>query len=271
MVLITFIVAAAMAAPAFPSFSVLFWGSIGMLLIAGSGNAMNMYVERRSDLLMPRTAGRPLPSDRLTTTEVIVFGLVTLALSVAILGWLVNWPTAICGLVNWVVYVLIYTPLKRKTWLNTEVGAVAGALPVLMGALATGSTIPVSVWAFFGVLLLWQFPHFMAIAWKYRDEYRRGGLQMLTVVDPTGVRAGRKAVVTCVLLIAVSLIPAFFVRSVFHGVILAVFALAVGGFYLKASIVFNKEPDDATAKKLLRSSLLYLPLYMLGLILACLT
>lgn len=271
MVLITFIVAAVMAAPAFPAFSVLFWGSIGMLLIAGSGNAMNMYLERRSDLLMPRTAGRPLPSDRLTTTEVIIFGLATFALSVAILGWFVNWPTAICGVVNWVLYVLIYTPLKRKTWLNTEVGAVAGALPVLMGGLATGSTIPVSVWAFFGVLIFWQFPHFMAIAWKYREQYRDGGLQMLTVVDPTGVRAGRKAVVTCVLLIVVSLVPAFYVRSFFHSGILVVFALAVGAFYLKASIRFNKEPNDATAKKLLRSSLLYLPLYMLGLILACLT
>jgi len=269
MVLITFIVAAAMAAPV--SFSVLLWGSIGMLLIAGSGNAMNMYLERRSDLLMPRTAGRPLPSDRLTSIEVIIFGMATLILSVVILGLFVNWATAICGLANWVLYVLIYTPLKRVHWFNTEVGAVAGALPVLMGALATGSTIPVSVWAFFGVLFFWQFPHFMAIAWKYRDQYKKGGLQMLTVVDPSGVRAGRKAVVTCVLLIAVSLVPAFFVRSTFHSVILAVFALVVGVYYLKASLAFNSQPDDATAKKLLRSSLLYLPLYMLGLMLACLT
>ncbi len=271
MVLITFIVAAAMAAPAFPSFSVLFWGSIGMLLIAGSGNAMNMYLERRSDFLMPRTAGRPLPSDRLTGTEVIIFGIAALVLSVVVLGMFVNTATAICGVANWVLYVLIYTPLKRKHWLNTEVGAVAGALPVLMGALATGSTIPVSVWAFFGVLFFWQFPHFMAIAWKYRDQYKKGGLQMLTVVDPSGVRAGRKAVVTCLLLIAVSLVPAFFVRSTLHGAIVAVFALVVGGYYLKASLLFAKQPNDATARKLLRTSLLYLPLYMLGLMLACLT
>ncbi len=271
MVVITFVVAAMMAAPSMPTAGVMIWGTLGMLLIAGSGNAMNMLLERRSDFLMARTAGRPLPAQRLTAIEVTIFGVVTLLLSIAILGYFVNWPTAICGLANWVLYVLIYTPMKRKTWLNTEVGAVAGALPVLMGALATSTTIPIAVWAFFGVLFLWQFPHFMAIAWKYREQYRDGGLQMLTVVDPTGARAGRKAVVTCALLIATSLVPAFFVRSWGHGLLLAVVALVVGVYYMKASLRFNQQPNDETAKKLLRSSLLYLPLYMLGLMVACLT
>lgn len=271
MVVLTFLVAAVISCYGFPEISVLFWGTIGMLLICFSGNAMNMYVERHTDLLMPRTANRPLPAEKLTSREVLIFGFITFVLSTVILYVFVNWQTTLCAAVNWVVYVIIYTPLKRKTWLNTEIGAVAGALPVIMGALATTATVPLVAWAFFGVLTLWQFPHFMAIAWKYRLDYKTAGLQMLTVVDPTGKRAGTKAVVTCVLLIVVSLIPVLDVRTYFHGILLTAVALALGYHYLKASLVFNADRNDATAKKLMRSSLLYLPLYMIGLIVSCLT
>ena len=286
MVVLTFLVAAAVSpaamyystidssavqAPALPSIWVLFWGTIGMLLVCFSGNAMNMYVERKTDSLMPRTAGRPLPAEKLTSTEVLLFGAATFVLSAAIFAYFVNWQTVLCAAVNWIVYVVIYTPLKRKTWFNTEIGAIAGALPVIMGSLATTGTITLVAWAFFGVLVFWQFPHFMAIAWKYRHEYKAGGLQMLTVVDPSGKRAGFKSVLTCILLIVCSLIPVFQVRTIYHGILLAAIALIVGLPYLKASFAFNSDRNDASAKKLMRSSLLYLPLYMTGLIIACLT
>ena len=271
MVVLTFIVAAIVSQPGFIDVPILFWGTIGCLLICFSGNAMNMYVERKTDLLMPRTAGRPLPAEKLTSLEVLAFGALTFVLSAVIFWYFVNWQTTVCAAVNWIVYVVIYTPLKRKTWFNTEIGAIAGALPVIMGALAATATVPMVAWAFFGVLVFWQFPHFMAIAWKYRHEYEAGGLQMLTVVDPSGKRAGFKSVLTCVLLIVCSLIPILEVRTIFHVILLIVISLIVGAPYLKASIGFNSDPNDVTAKKLMRSSLLYLPLYMTGLLIACLT
>jgi len=271
MVVLTFIVAAIISQPQFINPMLLLWGTIGCLLVCFSGNAMNMFVERKTDSLMPRTAGRPLPAAKLTSAEVLIFGAVTFVVSIVIFWFLVNPATAICAAVNWIVYVVVYTPMKRYTWFNTEVGAVAGALPVIMGALSTSETVPLVAWAFFGVLVFWQFPHFMAIAWKYRHEYEAGGLQMLTVVDPSGKRAGFKSVLTCVLLIICSLIPAFEVRVIFQVILLVVIALIVGAPYLKASIAFNADPNDATAKKLMRSSLLYLPLYMTGLLIVCLT
>jgi len=268
MVLVTFIVAAALAAEGLPSMSVMFWGTLGMAFVAASGNALNMFLERYSDFLMPRTANRPLPAQKLSANEVALFGAATIGIGTAILLVTVNWQTAACGLLNWILYVAIYTPMKRKTWFNTEVGAVAGAMPILMGGLATTDppSIPLVVWAFFGVLFFWQFPHFMAIAWKYRDQYEAGGLQMLTVVDPTGKRAGRKAVVTAVLLIIVSLIPLVDCPTYIQGFVLIAASAWLGWRYLHASILFNADPNDTTARTLMMKSLLYLPLYMLALI-----
>ncbi len=270
MVLVTFVVAAALAAEGLPSLWVMFWGSLGMLFVASSGNAMNMYVERYSDFLMPRTANRPLPAQKLSASAVAFFGAATIGIGTAILLVTVNWQTGVCGLLNWILYVAIYTPMKRKTWFNTEVGAVAGAMPVLMGGLATTDppTVPLVVWALFGVLFFWQFPHFMAIAWKYRHQYEAGGLKMLTVVDPTGKRAGRKSVVTAVLLIVVSLVPLVECTTYVQAVLLIVASVVLGGRYLQASIAFSADPNDATAKTLMRKSLLYLPLYMMALIVA---
>lgn len=274
MVLFTFAVAAILAAEA----AGVSWGwgmmgsaLVGMLMIAASGNAMNMYIERYTDFLMPRTAQRPLPAQRLSATEVVMFAAITFGVGVAFLFAAVNWQTAVCGIANWILYVFIYTPLKRKTPLNTEIGAVAGAMPIIMGSLATTQTVGLIGWAFFGVLFLWQFPHFMAIAWMYRDQYRKGGLQMLTVTDPTGTSAGRKSVLTGTLLIAVSLLPVLTMRTSIHGWVFAVIVVILGGYYLKAAIEFNRSQTDSIARRLLRVSLLYLPLYMLALIVTCLT
>ena len=271
MVLITFIVAAVVASGSVLSLPVLFCATIGMLAIAASGNAMNMYLERYSDFLMKRTKTRPLPTQRLTATEVALFGAISLGVGAAFLFTGVNWQTGLCGVCNWILYVFIYTPMKRKTSFNTEVGAIAGAMPVIMGCLATTQTVNLVGWSLFGVLVFWQFPHFMAIAWKYRHDYAAGGLQMLTVVDPSGKKAGRKAIVTAVLTLAVSLLPILVLRTPVHGIIFAILATVLGGRYLLASINFNKELNLESARSLLLSSLVYLPCYMLVLLIACLT
>ena len=278
MVLFTFAAAAFLAAGTAPGSSdqamtvSLFLGAlVGMLGIAASGNAMNMYLERYSDFLMPRTAKRPLPAQRLSATEVATFGAVSFGVGIGFLLSLVNWETAACGAANWILYVFIYTPLKRKTHLNTEIGAVAGAMPIVMGSLAATQSVGSVCWAFFAVLFLWQFPHFMAIAWMYRNDYRSGGLKMLTVTEPTGAAAGRKAIITGVLLILVSLVPALEMRTVAHGCVFSILAVLLGLFYLKAAVAFNGSRTDPIARKLLRVSILYLPLYMIILLVGCLT
>ena len=272
MVLLTFVCAAVLASvaigkPVDPG--TFLCGLIGMLFIACSGNAMNMYVERYSDFLMQRTSKRPLPARELTTVEVATFGAITFGVAVAFLFGGVNWQTGACGVANWILYVCIYTPLKRYTPWNTEIGAVAGALPVLMGSLATTESVGLVGWSLFGVLFLWQFPHFFAIAWMYRDQYEAGGLKMLTNTEPTGRLAGIKAVVGCIALIIVSLLPVIDLwadvatNGWWRIVLFVAVCLYIGRPYLKASFAFLKQRDDLIARKLLRSSLLYLPLYML--------
>ncbi len=268
MVLFTFCVAGVMAAGAGVSLSVLFYSTVGMLLIASSGNAMNMYLERYTDYLMPRTANRPLPAQKLSATEVVLFAAVCFGTSMGVFLSLVNWQTAACGLLTWILYVCVYTPLKTRTMYNTEVGAFPGAMPVLMGSLATTGTITAGTWFFFLVLLIWQFPHFMSIAWLYRHQYRDGGLQMITVVDPTGALAGRKAVITCVLLMIVSLLPALTLATPWHALVFIAAAIGLGIFYLKATIYFANDRRDQTARRLLKASVLYLPLYMFVLVVA---
>jgi protoheme IX farnesyltransferase len=237
-----------------------------MFLVAASGNAINMYLERYTDPLMARTARRPLPDRRLSALDVMNFGAITFGAGVSYLLTTLNWQTALCAVVTWVLYVLVYTPMKTRTWLNTEVGAVAGALPIFSGALATTGTLNWQAWGFFLVLLFWQFPHFMAIAWLYREQYANGGLKMLTVVDPTGRRAGRKAVVTCVSTWLVSLMPVALLGNSWQGWVFALLATAAGAFYLQASIRFQRETTEPNARRLLRVSVLYLPLYMLLLV-----
>ena len=248
----------------------LMYATVGMALMAFSGNAMNMYLERYTDFMMARTSRRPLPQQRLSATEVVTFATVCFSVGTAVMISLVNWQATVAALLTWFLYVWVYTPLKTRTWLNTEVGVIPGAMPILVGSLAATETIPPIIWAFFGVLLLWQFPHFMAIAWMYRKDYKDGGLQMLTVVDPTGRRAGRKAIVTCVILIAISLLPALLFRTWIHGAVFLPAVLYLGYLYLRDSIKFANDRNDVIARKLLRTSIIYLPLYMMALVVASL-
>jgi protoheme IX farnesyltransferase len=266
MVLISIVVSGLVAASGTPGLWPLLHVAVGMFLVAASGNAMNMYLERYTDPLMARTAKRPLPDRRLSSLDVLNFGAITFGAGFSYLLTTLNWQTALCAGITWVLYVFVYTPLKTRTWLNTEVGAVAGALPIFSGALATTGTLNWQAWGFFLVLLFWQFPHFMAIAWLYREQYATGGLQMLTVVDPTGNRAGRKAVVTAVITWLVSLMPAVIIAPLWAAILFGVLATLAAWLYFQAAVQFQRSRTDQTARRLLRVSVLYLPLYMLLLV-----
>ncbi len=271
MVLFTFCVAGTLAAGPDVQIGTLVWASLGLLFIAASGNAMNMYLERYTDFLMVRTAKRPLPDQRLSSGEVVMFASVCLGISIGIFIATVNWQTTVCGLVTWILYVCVYTPLKTRTSFNTEIGAIPGALPILMGSLATTGTIGLQTWAFFATLLFWQFPHFMAIAWLYRDQYSEAGHKMLTVTDPTGKKAGQKAVITCAILILVSLLPALTFETTWQAILFSVITIFLGCLYMRDSLRFAKDRNKTTARRLLKISIIYLPLFMLSLVVASLS
>ena len=237
---------------------------LGAALLAASTGAWNQLLEADCDRLMQRTCGRPIPSGRLSGGEVAWFGGITLALGLAYLAWLVNPRSAVVGVAAWSLYVLIYTPLKRHTTANTAIGAVSGALPAMIGWAATGTALRLEIAVLFVIIYLWQFPHFMAIAWRYRDDYARAGLKMHTVVDPTGRRSGRLAVSTALVLLPVSLLPAWFgVGSRWGALVYGVSAAILGAAYLATAVRFRWRLDDASARTLMRMSLVYLPTVLL--------
>lgn len=272
LVLVTVAVAAFVGNWGPPSPWLLWHTLIGTALVAGSASALNQWAERHSDQRMPRTADRPLPSGRLTSREVLVFGTSLIVTGTLYLAWTVNLSTAALGLLTWFLYVFAYTPLKSVAPINTAVGAVAGAMPVLMGWSAVEGSFELSgggltVATLFLIVYLWQFPHFMAIAWIYRRQYQSAGLRMLTVVDPSGMRAGVQAVVASLALLPVSLLPLLLLAGRSYGV----GAMLLGIAYFAASCMFLSRRDDRSARRLLRVSLVYLPALLGLFVLAPLT
>ena len=246
-----------------PDPRVLFQVLLGTLLVASSASACNQWLERRHDALMQRTRERPLASGRIGSRETLAFALLTFSAGSLYLLLIVGWQPACWACLSWVLYVLVYTPLKTRTSLNTAVGAVAGALPVMIGWSA-GASIDLRAGALFWLLFLWQFPHFMAIAWIYRKQYANVGMQMLSVVDPTGQRAGRQAVLAALALIPVSVIPAIYSPS-WGGAIYSTAVLVLGIGQLWCAFTFFRNRQDGDARRLLRASLVYLPSVLLTL------
>lgn len=254
-------VAAQLAAPWGFDAWVLLHTVLGAALVAASAGAFNQWLEQGSDARMTRTANRPLPAGRLAAWQVMAFGLLTLAAGVFELAVFVRLTTAGWALGTWLIYVLVYTPLKTRSPLNTAVGAVSGALPIFIGWSATGTAIDMRAVAVTATMFLWQFPHFMAIAWLYREDYARGGQRMLTVVDPTGLRAGAQAVVGALLLVPVSLVPALTPEAGSSAVYCG-WALLLGVTQLTAAASFLFDRNDRSARRLLRASLVYLMCWM---------
>ena len=229
----------------------------GITILAFGVATLNQYIERTTDALMERTAKRPLPSGRLSANEALVFGILLTVFSEIYLVYFVNGLTAILGLVVIVGYVFLYTPLKTKTSASTAIGALPGALPPLMGFTAAANEITLSAWILFAMLFLWQFPHFLAIAWMYREQYAKAGILMLPVVEPEGKLTARQIVMFTILLIPVSLAPYFFG---FAGLIYLIGAIILGAWFLYASIQTARAKTIPQARKLLLVSVLYLPL-----------
>jgi protoheme IX farnesyltransferase len=263
LVLVTVVVSMSVAGWGLPNGMVMLHTLLGTTLVAASASALNQWLERDSDARMPRTENRPLPGGRLTSKQVAWFGAITIVLGTLQLALVVRPLTALLGLATWATYVWVYTPLKSRSSVNTVVGAVAGALPVLMGWSAV-APINLPALALFAIVFLWQFPHFMAIAWLYRREYAQAGMQMLTVVDPSGIRAGAQAVVTALWLVPISLLPVLL--HVAGGVYFA-WALAAGVAQLACAVAFLAKLDETSARRLLLASLVYLPSLMLLLML----
>jgi heme o synthase len=259
--LVTVVVAAHLASPWAIEPLVLLHTVLGAALVAASAGAFNQWWEQSADGRMVRTAQRPLPSGRLASKQVVVFGAITLVAGTAELVLYVNLTTAGFAIATWLVYVLAYTPLKTRSPLNTAVGAISGSLPILIGWTATGAAIDVRALAVVAVMFLWQFPHFMAIAWLYRADYVRGGQRMLTVVDPTGLRAGAQALVGALALVPVSLVPAMSPQAGSTGIYCA-WAIVLGIGQVIVATLFLAHRDDRSARRLLRTSLLYLICWM---------
>lgn len=262
MVLVTVAVGASLAAHGLPPLALLAHALLGTLLVAASSSFLNQVLEIDTDALMERTASRPLPTGRLSRTEVVSVAVVALVLGLAELAVFANPVAALVALASWTIYVAAYTPLKRRTSLNTLVGAIPGALPPVIGWAAVEGSVSAGGWALFAIVFTWQFPHFLAIAWLNRDDYARAGLKMLPAVEGGSRITGWQMTNYCLALLPVSLAPAVLEiagRTYFAG------ALYLGVAFLAVAILFSLQESRTNARRLLVASLVYLPA-LLGLL-----
>lgn len=231
--------------------------SIGVGLLAAGIAALNQFFERDIDRVMRRTERRPLPSGRITPTRACLFGILTAVLGTAYLVLFVNMLSGIMAVFTLGSYIFLYTPLKTKTTLSTVIGAFPGAVPPLMGWAAARGQIGVEAGVLFFIMFLWQFPHFLAIACMYREDYARAGICMLPIIEPEGHATGRQIVLYALALLPVSLLPTLVGLA---GNVYFFGALILSLGYLYFSIRAAMERSRLEAKYLLQASIFYLPL-----------
>ena len=230
---------------------------VAITLLAFGVATLNQYWERDLDELMPRTAARPLPTGRVGAVEALFFGIAQCLIAEIYLAFAVNLLTAFLGAIVIVGYVLVYTPLKTRTSASTALGAIPGALPPLMGWTAASNDITIGAWALFAMQFMWQFPHFLSIAWIFRNEYAKAGIKMLPAIEPDGKITARQIVLFSLMLLPTSLAPFFFGLS---GMIFLIGGAILGLWMLYASIVAARAKTDAANKRLLLVTVIYLPL-----------
>jgi protoheme IX farnesyltransferase len=230
---------------------------LGTGIIASGTAALNQWWERHSDRLMRRTAGRPLPMGRMHPTRALWFGIALAVVGFVELAWGVNLLSALLGALTMGAYLFLYTPLKQRSHLSTVVGALPGALPPLMGYAAAYGGLNAEAFTLFLILFVWQFPHFLAIAWMYREDYARAGIRMLPVVEPDGSSTARQIVLYASTLIPISLLPVLLRMS---GKIYLAGALALGAWFLYTGVRVAFDRTNARARSVLLASVIYLPL-----------
>jgi protoheme IX farnesyltransferase len=256
MVVITAMVGFVMASPRTVDGGAMAAALLGTALVAAGASCLNMVIERDIDARMQRTSRRPLPAGRLRPVEALTFGLAVTTVGLVQLGWSSGAAAAAVAAVTWASYLFLYTPLKPHTSLSTVVGAFPGALPPVIGWAAARGTIDGGAFVLFAILFLWQIPHFLAIAWIYRDDYARGGLRMLPVEDPQGLVTGRQAVANSLALLVVSLIP---VLARMAGGLYLIGAVVLGVAFVAAAGVAAVRRTIPAARGLFLASVLYLP------------
>ncbi len=264
MVLFALAVAAWCCGSAPPSWLELFHAVIGSALITAGSVALNQWYEQRSDALMARTQHRPIPTGRIPSRQGLAFGVGISLMGLVYLAIFSSPLVAGVAVLNWVFYVACYTPLKSVSVWQLPVGAIAGAMPMVIGGAVVEAPVAPLTLMLFAIVFFWQFPHAIAIAWIYREHYAQANLQVATVKDPTGKLAGVLAVAGAVVLLPVSLLPALFhYTNAFYGVV----AAGAGIYYLALSIRFLRQREDAVARKILWTSFLYLPAILLAVLL----
>jgi protoheme IX farnesyltransferase len=230
--------------------------ALGVALLSSGISALNQYIERDVDRLMRRTEARPLPSGKLSACQALAFGVLLSAAATLYLALLINPLSAALGLVTLASYLFIYTPLKTRTTLSTMLGAFPGAMPPFIGWVAARGHAGIEAWVLFAILFLWQFPHFLAIARMYRDDYARAGIKMLPVVEPEGRVTGQQIISYTLLLVPVSLLPSL-VNIAGSAYFAGALVLGVVFLYFSARAAFVKTAWQA--RRLLLASVLYLP------------
>ncbi|MGH9683123.1 MAG: heme o synthase [Candidatus Acidiferrales bacterium] len=245
------------------------WGRLlntlfGTMLVAGGTAALNQYIEREMDAVMRRTAQRPLPCGILQPAEVLWFGGAAIAAGALWLALAVNPLAALIAMATSVVYLAVYTPLKTRTTFATAIGALPGALPPLIGWAAARGSLSLGGWVLFAILFFWQFPHFLAIAWMYREDYARAGIKMLPVVDPKGDATFRQIIVTSAILVPVSLLPSVIGMA---GIRYFFGALILGMALLQVSLWAARHRTNARAKWLMHATVAHIPILLAWMIL----
>ncbi|PYJ38903.1 MAG: protoheme IX farnesyltransferase [Verrucomicrobia bacterium] len=246
------------------NYAALFHVVFGTAAAAAGAAALNQWWERKLDALMCRTRTRPVPAGRMRPAEALALGLVLSIFGVGYLAVSCNALSATLAAVTILIYIFGYTPLKRASTANTLVGAVPGAIPPMIGWAAARGTIEAGTWSLFAILLLWQLPHFFAIAWMYRDDYSRAGFRMISSDDRSGERSASQSVFFCILLLVIAGLPAFL------GIVTLLYLaieLALSGLFIAVAMRFLKMRTAGAARLLFITSIVYLPLLLGALVL----
>lgn len=260
MVLVTATLGYALPSRGLAPYDIFLWMLLGTGLSSGGAGALNHYLERKIDPLMERTKNRPIPTGAVSPTVALVFGSTLSILGVTLLWLFVNPLSAALSAATIILYAIVYTPLKRISWVNTPVGAIPGAIPPMIGWAAAENSLGIGAWVLFAILFLWQHPHFYAIAWMFKDDYARGGFKMLPVVNPDGRSSFRQSWAAALILIPVSLCPTFLNMT---GWLYFVGAFAIGLWFFSACVKWRLTESLLDARRVLRVSVIYFPVLLL--------